>query len=459
MVTIFSYPGTASMVHRISQLGLIATLFQLAAIPVWGQNSATQLAIEKLGGTYSSMKELSGPYLNSSTVHYIDFSRKPLTDEQLIGLSPRLSSLDGGIHLKLVSTQVTDKGFASLARLKKLQSVDITKARITETGVKQLRQVLPYVTVIDNTGPGAVYPPGAEAFRPWQPSPLDQPGCDDLIWSHDGQKLAVLSGTRTEIWDAATTKLIHALPGGATGAFSRDDKQFAAVTGNGTGNVKVRVWVLATQKEVFVVPCPWAPRGMAFGPTGKTLFLHGYSSGDEIGEYTLQGNAAKTHSAVLLGRSQNLAGFHVEQRLATLMDTQGKFLSAKVSGVPNQTRFTILSSNGQRLAWVKDPAYDGLADYLIRIVDTQTGKVVKEIAQPDKDLLLAGSFDADTRRLAFSGCSSTRNSVWVVDINSGKPLFTTSDLAGVTTQVALSPDGKRVAANFGYQSVKWWDVK
>lgn len=100
-------------------------------------------------------------------------------------------------------------------------------------------------------------------------------------------------------------------------------------------------------------------------------------------------------------------------------------------------------------------------------MDLRAGKDIREIPQPDR-VLLGGSFDGRGSKLAAGGMGIGKSggALQVFDVATGKALLSIDDdPAGTVTRVAVSHDGRKVAAAFGADiafgngSVRWWPVK
>jgi WD40 repeat protein/serine/threonine protein kinase len=207
------------------------------------------------------------------------------------------------------------------------------------------------------------------------------------VFSRDGRRVAGIARAKEswiiKIWDVTTGELLVTLP--VTGmpglfnlAFSHDGQRIAA----SSFGVGVKVWDIATRKEVFTVEAGFNPR---FCPGG--WFIVG----------------------------QTAAGLKVWS-----VDTgQEVFTDNKRGGEP-----VVVSPDGQLLAM---PAEDGSTD------------VVKVIGRKLRSRLKGAplAFSPDGKRLA---CGD-REGFTIWDIASRRQLFTRRDAAFLS----FSPDGKRLA--------------
>jgi hypothetical protein len=64
------------------------------------------------------------------------------------GVLAALPAPAGAFGLGLVGTRVTDAGLKELARLKRLQALDLGRTKVTDAGLKELRRALPGCRVI-----------------------------------------------------------------------------------------------------------------------------------------------------------------------------------------------------------------------------------------------------------------------------------------------------------------------
>jgi WD40 repeat protein/serine/threonine protein kinase len=151
--------------------------------------------------------------------------------------------------------------------------------------------------------------------------------CDAVAWSPDGKLIASGAQDRVvRLWDAATGAQVRALPGHSRTvsvlAFSRDSKRLASASGGinrqapmfGPNPLKlpsdspkdipdVKVWEVATGKELHSFSFPGKGPGMALSPDGETLAVtFGAALGGDV--VRLYRVATGKELAVLKGHTQ-----------------------------------------------------------------------------------------------------------------------------------------------------------
>lgn len=254
-------------------------------------------ALSQAGATVTEHTTMAGPGLGTARVYAVDFSDTDLTNEQLAAAIPYLNDLSGVQRLNLRGTQVDDAGLASLADVKDLYVVDVTDARVTAEGIVKLRDGRVYPLVVDNSGPRA----------------FDHEGCQDLLFSPDGNFLAIVDAQGTAVWNVEKDEQVAEFRGGSSAAFSADGSLLAIGHVNG-----VEVWSLLTNRQSLSLPIKnQSPSGVAFSADSKSLFVWEFG---QTQQYELaKGRHLATHEGLLLGRSRTTAWFHLDPRVTKPM--------------------------------------------------------------------------------------------------------------------------------------------
>jgi WD40 repeat protein/serine/threonine protein kinase len=325
---------------------------------------------------------------------------------------------------------------------------------------------------------------------------LDTP--HGATFSPDGRLLACASGGGVEVYDTATLqqKLFVRGDYAQSVAFS-PDSQLLAIPSTQLG--VVRLWNLATNREVALLRLPGTPVGALFTPDGKSLFattyrsariwnlagagdkrvLAGHTAGVPVvafspnGELLAAGGKDKTVSvwnsatgervhriAALPEHVQTLA-FHPDGNLlavstggaARLWDTSSW---QAVADVPPDAGGEMWS-----LAFSPDGTYlagSGEAGVrLWKLGRAQSGPKLSLVAQPSKELAGSLCFSPDSRTLAWVERVGFDRIVRLWDLKRGRVRVLPARPAHWILTLAFAPDGRLALVN-EQQEAEWWDV-
>jgi WD40 repeat protein/tRNA A-37 threonylcarbamoyl transferase component Bud32 len=335
-----------------------------------------------------------------------------------------------------------------------------------------------------------------------------------LAYSQDGKRLATASCDKTvKIWDAETGEEIHTLRGHTklvqSVAFTPDGTRLASASWDGA----VKVWDTQTgQEAVTLLAHGGGADAVAFSPDGRFLASGGFlvdREGTAHGEVKVW-DAAERQKAVELPRQglfvRSVAFSPDGNRLACagnaengqsqvkLWDAQtaeevltlnrppcdvqcvafspdGRILAcaggipdaeAKNGGVAGQVKVwdadgkelltlsratdveqVAFSSDGNRLAGIERGG-------TVSVWETKTGKQVLAIRNDCESLFCSLAYSPDGRRLV--SCARNDSGVKIWDAQTGEAILKLGDF-GVWS-IALSPDGKRLAAG-----EQLWDIE
>jgi WD40 repeat protein/DNA-binding SARP family transcriptional activator len=245
-----------------------------------------------------------------------------------------------------------------------------------------------------------------------------QPLIFGLDWSHDGTRVATGGPDGTAIvWDARTGQQELELKGHAGGvallAFSPDDTRL--LTGGGDGTA--RVWDITPvgTAEVFGAYQPDGFAGVEYSPDGSSILTTGYQQG-------------------------TLGGW--------LWDAS---TGRRVRAYPNGMYWARFGGDGSTVAIS--------AGEDIAIMRVSSGQIVRTLSLPDQGLEAGLSFSSDGSAVA-TGASPSKVEVW--DARTGEILaLVGGEIGGVpgfTADVALSPNGKLVAALDRRAVLRVWNV-
>ncbi len=241
-----------------------------------------------------------------------------------------------------------------------------------------------------------------------------------VAFSPDGDMLASGSGFgQIDLWDPATGEHLETLTGHTLDvtslAFSPDGQTLAS----GGVDRTARLWDVSTRKplKIFV-----GHRGnvtsVAFNPDGRTLV-----------------SGSKDRHIVLWG----LTGIEPK---------------AIPSGHASAVRDIAFSPDGRMFASCGGRGVNGST---ISLWDAATGEHLKNVADRSVANVSSVAFSRDGQTLAGSiGFREYTVRLW--DVDTGEELKTLTEHAGRGTNVALSPDGGRLASVNDDNIIRLWDV-
>jgi WD40 repeat protein len=268
----------------------------------------------------------------------------------------------------------------------------------------------------DALPPGAIARLGTTCFR-------HEGKIRALAFAPDGRTLATAAGRIIHLWDTATGKKLHTFEGQqdhiAAVAFSPEGNHLASGAGSGwNGNGDVTMWDIAGRKALFQIASPlpsvWS---LAFSANGKALLV-----GNDKGEIRIYD--------AFTGQELRRVDCHSHAIRSLACTSDGKAVAANsdnMLGLWSPGTGTLLRYLGQRDD--KDAPYDGST----------------KLATAGKCPLLA------------VGC--WRDPVQVWDLAAGKVLRTFKGHHECIYEVALSPDGRVLAAAGGDTDAFVWDVQ
>ncbi len=252
----------------------------------------------------------------------------------------------------------------------------------------------------------------------------------DVAYSPDGARLAVIGGTFIKILDARSpqefrtvqdAKATTAFPGPPTAVFSADGKRLIGAAGN-----DVKIWDVQTRTDLLTLKGHDSPiNSVAISPDDKWLASGAQISGD-VGEVKIwDANTGVERHSLKIGLSGPDYGVYC---LAF-----------------NPSSRELAASYGQ---------------HHIRVWDSATGTELHTFQHIDRPGYVDGlDFSPDGKRIVTASYHTGDLKIW--NASDGTHLLTlkTKQRAGSAMDVAFSPDGKRLASAHGSEAIRIWDAQ
>jgi WD40 repeat protein len=253
--------------------------------------------------------------------------------------------------------------------------------------------------------------------------------------SADGKTVASGSSDKTiKIWHLDTGELRHTLTGHSkcvhSVAISPDGQMLASC-----GDQTVKIWNLNTGQLLRTLTHLKSVSSVAISPDGQTLVSGG-------------------------NKTIKIWNLHTEEWPRTISEDLGYVCS------------TVISPDGQTLA-------SGSTDQTIKIWNLNTGQLLHTLSghydnvsclaiNPDGQTLVSGSFDKTIqlwdlntgeliRTLFYQTLAiSSYGVINILDLLTGEQVFTLCELSGWVNSIAISLDGKTLAAGGSDATIKVW---
>jgi WD40 repeat protein len=288
-------------------------------------------------------------------------------------------------------------------------------------------------------------------------------GMSRMVFSADGERLAEIINKTIRIRNGRTGRLVYTLPQldrVAQTAFSPDGLRLTVTCADGTA----RVWDMESTKPLRDYSEPRDQTGdvyqTALSSDGrKVLFVRSASKG--IGIWDLSQDKQLADAIGARERVALLAFSPDGQRLASANEDGTVKIWDAADGNPlGSLRLQDLGGGGFvpgdqfHLAFSKDHQRLALANWSdVKIVDANTGRIVTELRshnQPVTDL----AFSPDGKRVASASKDQTIK-LW--DLDRGQELRTITGFTEEAAQLLFSADGSLLAANSA-STIKVWEV-
>lgn len=232
-------------------------------------------------------------------------------------------------------------------------------------------------------------------------------------------------------------------------ALSQDGRY--AVSGGGENDRSVRVWDLATGKDLVLKGHTKQVWGVAFHPNNRQVFSVSWDASARQWD-TKTGNELKkfTHrldlNAIALSRDGTMMLTASDDHMVHLWNTS---TGDEAKSFPGHTGFVYavaFAPDGRHIA-------SGSVDKTVRVFDLTTGNQVK-LFEGSSNAITNIAFTADSRYVLSSG----DNVIHMWDLTTGKEARKFEGHAGLVQAMAISPDGRRLLTGGDDKTIRYWDV-
>jgi RNA polymerase sigma factor (sigma-70 family) len=295
--------------------------------------------------------------------------------------------------------------------------------------------------------------------RPVVRHPAPQEAIYCVVFSPDSRHVATSDGAGTDLWEAATGRLIHhwSKYGGPL-AFTADDRTLV-----GGGRKKVQFLDVATGSESREFPVPAnSLRELALSGDGKLLvtagndhFLRLWDTASGRLVHDFGGKLANLNYRVALSPDSKLLA-SVEHHAVRLLEMASGKLVRELPEAANATVGNVaFSPDGLLLASTVGTTENGQHVGFIRLREVSTGREIRQ-CRGEGDAMDRIAFSPDGRALIWGGQHHSDLVVW--EVASGQVRQRLRGHQAHLCCVAVSPNGRMFASGSEDSTALIWDA-
>ncbi|MFX4261216.1 WD40 repeat domain-containing protein [Pelotomaculum propionicicum] len=284
-------------------------------------------------------------------------------------------------------------------------------------------------------------------------------GYTSIAFSPDGKTLATGSTTGLMTWDVASgKKLINFYNYSNHLAYSLDGKVLASLDICSGNKRDIKLWDVVTGNELRTLSgINWKNTFFTFSPDGKTLVSGGSNFGEirfwdyASGQIVKKLNNINEGLLEALSPDGRILATFIYDRNVILWDAASGTKMKELNGSDYKEIYSFAFSPDWKTMAINDSNSDGN----IKLYNVVSGEELKTLKGAGHSFLSALTYSPDGSVLVLG--ERIDNAIKILDLNSDqcKTIFNTHD---TPTSVAISPDGKYLAAGDSTGYVAVWEL-